>query len=152
MLKPGDPAPELTLADQSGRAFSLSELRGRKHAVIFFYPKDNTLVCTREACAFRDRFEEFVALGAVVVGVSDDDAGSHVRFATKWDLPYPLLSDPGGRARRRFGVQGLFGLGKGRRTFVIDRDGVIRHMVDDRFNAQAHVDGALAALEAQRRV
>lgn len=120
-----DPAPELTLVDQSGRAFNLSDLRGRKHAVIFFYPKDNTLVCTREACAFRDRFEEFVALGAVVVGVSDDDAGSHVRFATKWDLPYPLLSDPGGCARRRFGVQGLFGLGKGRRTFVIDRDGVI---------------------------
>ena len=76
MLKPGDPAPELTLVDQSGRAFNLSDLRGRKHAVIFFYPKDNTLVCTREACAFRDRFEEFVALGAVVVGVSDDDAGS----------------------------------------------------------------------------
>jgi peroxiredoxin Q/BCP len=152
MLKAGDPAPELTLVDHAGRPFRLSELRGRKHAVLFFYPKDNTLVCTREACAFRDRFEEFVALGAVVVGISDDDAGSHMRFATKWDLPYPLLSDPGGRARKRFGVQDLFGLVRGRRTFVIDRDGVVRHVVEDRFNAQAHVDGALAALEAQRKV
>lgn len=152
MLRTGIPAPELTLHDRTGRTFRLDDLRGRKHAVIFFYPKDNTLVCTREACAFRDRFEEFVALGAVVVGVSDDDAGSHARFATKWDLPYPLLSDPGGRARKRYGVQGLFGLVKGRCTFVIDRDGIIRHIVDDRFNAQAHVDGALAALEAQRKV
>ena len=152
MLRTGDPAPELKLVDRTGRSFDLSDLRGHKHVVVFFYPKDNTLVCTREACAFRDRLEEFVALGAVVVGVSDDDAGSHERFATKWDLPYPLLSDPGGQARQRFGVQGLLGLVKGRNTFVIDRNGNIVHIVRDRFNAQAHVDGALAALEAQRRV
>lgn len=152
MLKAGDPAPELALVDQRGRAFRLAELRGLKSAVLFFYPKDNTLMCTREACAFRDRYEEFVSLGAVVVGISDDSTASHERFAARWDLPYPLLSDPGGITRKRYGVTGLLGLLKGRSTFVIDRAGIIRHVVSDHFSAQAHVDGALQALNAQRSV
>lgn len=151
MLSPGRPAPDLELPTASGGTFSLRALRGVKHAVLFFYPKDNTLVCTREACAFRDRFEEFVAAGAVVVGISDDDERSHQRFASKWDLPYPLLIDAGGRARTAFGVRNILGLLKGRETFVIDRDGIVRHIVRDRFNAQAHVDEALEVLRAQRR-
>lgn len=152
MLKAGDPAPELALLDQRGRPFRLAGLKGLKYTVLFFYPKDNTLMCTREACAFRDHYEEFISLGAVVVGISDDSAASHARFADRWDLPYPLLSDPGGVTRRRYGVTGLMGLLKGRSTFVIDRAGIIRHVVNDRFSAQAHVDGALQALTGQRRV
>jgi thioredoxin-dependent peroxiredoxin len=151
MLKPGDLAPDFTLPAPTGRPFELAGLRGVKNAVIFFYPRDSTYVCTREACAFRDRYEEFVAAGAVVIGVSDDDAASHVRFAERYDLPYTLLTDVGGLVRNAYGVTGLLGLLKGRATFVIDREGAIIHIVRDRFNAQAHVDEALATLQAQRR-
>jgi peroxiredoxin Q/BCP len=151
MLRPGDPAPDFTLLDPTATPFHLGALRGMKPVVIFFYPKDNTLVCTREACAFRNRYEEFLAAGAVVVGISDDDAASHMRFSTKWDLPYPLLSDPMGVVRKAYGVTGLFGLLKGRETIVIDREGIIIHIVRDRFNGQAHVDEALDVLNPQRR-
>jgi peroxiredoxin Q/BCP len=151
MLRPGDNAPDLDLHDAAGRSFSLSKLRGLKNVVVFFYPKDGTYMCTREACAFRDRFEEFVAAGAVVVGISDDDASSHERFAERYDLPYTLLTDTGGIARKAYGVSGLLGLLKGRATFVIDRKGVIQHVVRETFNAQAHVDEALEALRDQRR-
>ncbi len=151
MLRPGDRAPDFTLRSPDGVPFHLFSLADKKCVVIFFYPKDNTLVCTREACAFRNRYEEFLAAGAVVVGISDDDAASHIRFSTKWDLPYPLLSDPMGVVRKAYGVTGLFGLLKGRETIVIDREGVIIHIVRDRFNGQAHVDEALAALGDQRR-
>ncbi len=100
MLRPGDRAPEFDLHDATGRIFSLSELKGVKNVVVFFYPKDGTYLCTREACAFRDRFEEFVAAGAVVVGISEDDATSHERFAERYDLPYTLLTDIGGGVRK----------------------------------------------------
>ena len=151
MLKPGDHAPEFTLSGATGEPFNLRAFRGVKNVVIFFYPRDNTLVCTREACAFRDRHAEFLERNAVVIGISDDDAASHERFAAQWDLPYPLLSDPGGVVRKAYGSAGLLGLLKGRVTFVIDRDGVILHVVRDRFRAQAHIDEALQALEGQRR-
>ena len=151
MLKPGDHAPDFTLSAAAGETFRLGTFRGRKNVVIFFYPKDNTLVCTREACAFRDRHEEFLERNAVVIGISDDDAASHERFASQWDLPYPLLSDPGGVVRKAYGVTGLLGLLKGRETFVIDRDGTVLHVVRDRFRAQAPIDEALQALEGQRR-
>lgn len=151
MLKPGDHAPEFTLASAAGEPFRLSAYRGVKNVVIFFYPKDNTLVCTREACAFRDRHAEFLERNAVVIGISDDDAASHEHFAAQWNLPYPLLSDPGGVVRKAYGSVGLLGLLKGRVTFVIGRDGIIQHVVRDRFRAQAHIDEALQALDAQRR-
>ena len=151
MLRPGDPAPDFTLVDPTGTPFHLGALRGVKPVVIFFYPKDNTLVCTREACAFRDRHAEFLDLAAVVIGISDDDAASHARFAKQWNLPYPLLSDPGGVVRKAYAVTGLLGLLKGRVTYVIDREGLIRHVISDRFRAQAHVDEALESLGDQRR-
>lgn len=151
MLRPGDRAPDVDLHDAAGRSFSLAALRGVKNVVVFFYPKDGTYLCTREACAFRDRYEEFVAAGAVVVGISEDDAASHERFAERYDLPYTLLTDIGGGVRKAYGVSGLLGLLKGRATFVIDRTGVIRHVVRETFNAQAHVDEALATLHRQRR-
>jgi peroxiredoxin Q/BCP len=86
-----------------------------------------------------------------VIGISDDDAASHARFAKQWNLPYPLLSDPGGVVRKAYAVTGLLGLLKGRVTYVIDREGLIRHVISDRFRAQAHVDEALEALGDQRR-
>lgn len=150
MPRTGDTAPELALADAGGQVFRLSDHRGRSPVVVFFYPKDDTFMCTREACAFRDRHAEFTALGAVVVGISDDDAASHQRFATAHALPYPLLSDPGGAARRAYGAVGPFGL-RARVTFVIDAEGRILHIIRDRLRAQVHVDEALDALKAQRR-
>jgi len=151
MPRVGEQAPELALKDAAGNTFRLSDHRGRSPVVLFFYPKDNTYVCTREACAFRDRYEEFRTLGAVVVGISDDDEASHQRFADSHALPYPLLSDPGGAARKAFGATGPFGWMKARVTFVIDREGRVLHLVRDRLRAQVHVDEALEALRAQRR-
>lgn len=95
----------------------MSAFRGVKNVVIFFYPKYSTLVCTREACAFRDRHAEFLERNAVVIGISGDDAALHERFAAQWDLPYPLLSDVGGVVRKAYGCVDLLGLLKGRRPF-----------------------------------
>lgn len=146
MLKPGNQAPEVALDDQHGAPFRLSALRGRKNAVLFFYPKDETAICTKEACAFRDSYADFMAADTVVIGISDDDTASHRGFAQHWRLPFTLLSDVEGRARKAFGVGRWLGLLRGRATFVIDRQGVVRAVIDDRFNAERHVRDALAAL------
>ena len=148
MLKVGDMAPEVTLNTQDGRPFRLSSLHGKDPAVIYFYPKDDTPVCTAEACAFRDNHAEFLGLGAAVVGISDDDADSHRRFAAAHELPFLLLSDPEGAARAAFGLRTLLGF-KARATFVIDRKGVVRAVISDRLSARRHVREALAALRDQ---
>lgn len=146
MLKPGSLAPEVALADQHGTPFRLSALRGHKNAVLFFYPKDETAICTKEACAFRDSYADFMATDTEVVGISDDDTASHRGFAQHWRLPFTLLSDVEGRARKAFGVGRWLGLLRGRATFVIDKQGVVRAVIEDRFNAERHVRDALAAL------
>ena len=121
-----------------------------RHVVLFFYPKDHTAICTKEACAFRDSHEEFKRADTEVIGVSDDGAASHASFASAHRLPYTLLSDTGGRARKAYGVTEILGFLKGRTTFVIERGGLIRTVVNDRFGAASHVRGALAALRDQR--
>lgn len=148
MLKPGSLAPEVALDDQHGTPFRLSALRGRKNAVLFFYPKDETAICTKEACAFRDSYADFMATDTEVVGISDDDMASHRGFAQHWRLPFTLLSDVEGRARKAFGVGRWLGLLRGRATFVIDKQGVVRAVIEDRFNAERHVRDALAALRS----
>ena len=95
----------------------MSAFRGVKNVVIFFYPKYSMLVCTREACAFRDRHAEFLERNAVVIGISGDDAALHERFAAQWDLPCPLLSDLGGAIRKAYGSVDLLGLLKRRHPF-----------------------------------
>jgi peroxiredoxin Q/BCP len=141
MLRTGDRAPDFTLPAADGTPVSLASLRG-KVVVVFFYPKDETPGCTREACEFRDSHESFVEAGAEVVGISDDSVASHARFASKHRLPMRLLSDEGGRVRESYGVKSLFGL-PDRVTFVIDRDGVIRHVFQARLRFGKHVDEAL---------
>jgi peroxiredoxin Q/BCP len=147
MLKAGDHAPDVELTGPDDRPFRLSALLEKGPVVLYFYPKDDTRVCTREACTFRDNYPEFTGLGASVVGVSDDDAASHQRFATKHGLPFLLLSDPGGKAREAFGLRLLFG-SKARATFVIDGEGAVRAVISDRLNAGRHVRKALEALHA----
>ena len=142
----GDAAPELTLSTQSGEQITLADYRGEKAVVVFFYPKDGTPVCTKEACAFRDAYEDFVEAGAVVIGVSGDSATRHQAFASNHRLPFVLVSDKDGKARRAFGVPKSMGLLPGRVTYVIDREGIVRHVFISQFAADRHVQEALDAI------
>ena len=130
MLQVGMPAPDFTLPDKDGNPVTLSALSGRK-VVLYFYPKDNTPGCTRQACAFAGRLAEFERRGVTVVGVSKDSVASHQKFAEKYNLPFLLLSDPDRVAIEAYGVwqekrmAGKVGMGVVRSTFVIDENGVI---------------------------
>jgi len=138
-----DAAPELTLSTHSGERIALADYRGKQAVVLFFYPKDGTMVCTKEACAFRDAYEDFVEAGAVVIGVSADSAARHQAFATNHRLPFVLASDENGEARRAFGVPKSMGFLPGRVTYVIDREGIVRHVFNSQFAADRHVSEAL---------
>lgn len=145
-IQVGDRAPVFTAPLQDGGTFDSAALLGRRWLVLFFYPKDNTPVCTREACAFRDSYERFVAAGAEVVGVSGDSAASHATFAAKHRLPFPIVADTDRRLRNLFGVFSLMGVIPGRVTYVIDRDGIVRLAYSALFASDAHVERALAAV------
>ncbi len=149
MLKPGTSAPDLRLPDQHGRIVSLAGFHGSKNVVLFFYPKAGTRVCTLEACAFRDVFADLVARDAVVIGVSGDARPALEAFASRWSLPFALLSDPDGKARKAFEVDRLWGLIPGRVTYVVDKGGVVRAAHGSLFEAEGHVQRALQALEGQ---
>lgn len=139
----GDRAPDFTLPDQDGKAVSLRELLASGCLVLYFYPKDHTPGCTAEACSFRDEHQELAEAGAIVVGVSSDDVESHRRFAEKHQLPFRLLSDRGGELRKRFGVPKTLGFIDGRVTYVIDAQGVIRHVFSSQLRTRQHVEEAL---------
>jgi thioredoxin-dependent peroxiredoxin len=144
-LASGDRAPQIALVDATGVERRSDSLAG-KALVLFFYPKDDTPGCTMEACAFRDSYSDLQALGAEVWGVSGDDAASHRRFASKHQLPYPLLVDKGNGLRKAFGVPSVLGLLPGRVTYVIDGSGVIRHVFNNLLDGPAHRREALAVL------
>jgi len=146
----GSVAPDFTLPSQAGEMVSLQDFLGKRPIVLFFYPKDNSLGCTKEVCAFRDGFEEFSKLDAEVIGVSSDSIDSHKGFAEKHKLPFALLSDQGGKVRRRYGVPSTFGLFPGRVTYVIDREGVVRHVFSSQIGVEKHVAEALKTLESIR--
>ncbi len=150
MLSSGDKAPDFSLASATGEPWQLSRALEQGPVVLYFYPKDETPVCTREACLFRDLHDVFVGTGAAVVGVSRDSVESHKRFAEHHNLPYALLSDPDGKVRELFGVKKTLGLLDGRVTFVIDQERTIRHAFSSALNAKAHVDKALATLRSLR--
>jgi peroxiredoxin Q/BCP len=141
-------APEINLKLQTGESVRLAALWREKPVVLFFYPKDGTRVCTKEACAFRDAYEDFVAAGATVIGVSGDSAESHQEFAARHRLPFVLATDADGAVRRAFNAPKTLGLFPGRVTYVIDRQGVIRHMFSGQFAADRHVREALDAVRA----
>ena len=145
-LATGDRAPLIALPDHSGNERRSDQLNG-KALVLFFYPKDDTPGCTMEACAFRDSYGDLQALDAEVWGVSGDDAGSHQRFAQRHNLPYPLLVDRGNQLRRAFGVPSVLGLLPGRVTYVIDSEGVIRHVFNNLLDGAAHRREAIQALQ-----
>ena len=123
----------------------LSQYRGKSAVVVYFYPKDDTSVCTKQACSFRDQIAKFETAGAVVLGISDDSVASHGAFKAKYGLPFLLLSDRGGVVRKLFGVAKRFGVLPGRVTFVIDRDGVVRRVYSALGEWDRHVAEALGA-------
>ncbi len=148
-LKAGNRAPEFTLPDQHGNPVSLADFRGNKNVVVYFYPKDDTPGCTRESCSFRDHYTDFTDAGAEVIGISSDSERSHRAFADKHRLPFVLLSDRGGKVRQAYGVPAALGMLPGRVTYVIDKEGVIRHAFNSMVQVEKHVQTALTTLKAQ---
>jgi peroxiredoxin Q/BCP len=146
-IKVGDTAPDFTLTSQTGESVSLGDFRGKTAVVLYFYPKDDTPGCTSEACAFRDRYQVFKDAGAEVIGVSSDSADDHKQFAKKHNLPFILLSDAGSQVRKRYGVPATLWILPGRVTYVIDKEGVVRHIFDSMLDFKAHVDEALRTLK-----
>jgi thioredoxin-dependent peroxiredoxin len=146
-LKTGDTAPDFTLPDQEGQSVSLDSLLEKGPVVLFFYPKDDTPGCTRQACSFRDNYGALQEHGVTVAGVSRDPQADHRSFIGKHGLPYPLLSDTDGMVHKQYGVLGLFGMLMRRITFLINREKkiVIRH--EDNFNMESHVDAILQVLD-----
>ena len=152
MLDIGEPAPEFELPDQTGQTVRLSDFQGVRNVVLFFYPKDNTLVCNLEVCAFRDAYVDLLAMDAVVLGVSSDPVGSHKAYAERWGLPYKLLTDVDGSVRQAYLVGRTLGLFPGRVTYVINKEGIVCGAVNDPLRAGSHVKESLAALADQRTV
>ena len=148
MVEIGSPAPGFRLQTSTGEYISLEDFHGKKNVVVYFYPKDFTKGCTAEACEFRDSYEEFKNLGAEVIGISNDNQKSHEAFASEHKLPFILLSDPDGSARKSYGVKKTFGLVPGRVSFVIDKNGIVRHVFSSQSRATAHVSEALAVLKS----
>jgi peroxiredoxin Q/BCP len=144
----GDRAPTFTAPTQSGEPFVLADHIGRQVIVLYFYPQDGTPVCSAEACAFRDAFADFFAAGAKVVGVSGDSVDSHRAFAGRQRLPFTLVSDSDGAIRRAFGVPSTLWLFPGRVTYVIDRQGMVRHVFNSALSAGRHVTEALAVVRS----
>ncbi|NET51424.1 MAG: peroxiredoxin, partial [Merismopedia sp. SIO2A8] len=146
-VKVGDRAPSFTLPDQSGTSVNLADLIGKSPIVLYFYPKDDTPGCTKESCAFRDRYEDFQDLGATVIGISGDSPESHQQFATKHNLPFTLLADTGNTVRKLYGVPATLFILPGRVTYIIDQEGIVRHIFDSKLAFDAHVEEALKVVK-----
>jgi peroxiredoxin Q/BCP len=143
-IKQGDYIPDFSLKDQDGNLLKISDYLGKKKLVIFFYPQDGSLNCTRVACYFRDLSDVFEEADAVVIGISSQSVESHKEFAEKNRLKYTLLSDTGNNVRKLFGVPGrVFGLVPGRVTYVADRSGKVVYIFDSQTETQRHADEAL---------
>jgi peroxiredoxin Q/BCP len=149
-VRVGDRAPDFEVPSSSGGTIRLSDYRGKSEVVLFFYPKDNTPACAFEACSFRDSYEAFREAGAEVIGISSDSAETHRRFAERFRLPFVLLTDADGALRARFGVPRTLGLFPGRVTYLIDREGIVRHIFSSQLQLRRHVAEALEVLARLR--
>jgi peroxiredoxin Q/BCP len=144
----GDVAPDFTLPALRGGEVKLSDLRGKKNVVLFFYPRDSSPGCTREACSFRDAYEDFVDAGAELIGISSDSLEDHAAFAERFKLQMQLLTDAGGKVRAQYGIKRTLGLIDGRETFIIDKAGVVRHVFRSQVRVHKHVAESLAVLQS----
>jgi len=147
----GSQVPSFELNDQNGDLFKLETVLGKKNLVIYFYPKDDSPGCTKEACSFRDQFEVFADADAMIIGISAQSVESHLNFANKRRLNYTLLSDTGNKVRQLFGVPAsFFGLIPGRVTYVVNKEGKIAYLFNSQIQAEKHVDEALRILQEIR--
>jgi peroxiredoxin Q/BCP len=146
-IKVGDKAPDFTLPSQIGDNVTLSEFFGKKNIVLYFYPKDESPGCTKEACRFRDSYEELTSLGAEVIGVSGQSVESHKSFATHYGLPFILLSDVDNAVRKLYGVPSTMGVLPGRVTYIIDKQGIVRSIFSSQTQAERHVEEAKKTLK-----
>lgn len=146
-LKVGDKLPLFGAKDQAGNDFYIASVLEKKVLVIYFYPKDDTPGCTKQACFFRDQYEEFKELGAEVIGISGDSVAAHKKFAHKYDLPFTLLSDNDKSIRKLFGVPTNFlGLIPGRVTYIVDKKGIV-NMIYDSMDAESHFPKVVEAVK-----
>ncbi|KYQ88182.1 AhpC/TSA family protein [Tieghemostelium lacteum] len=145
-LKVGEEAPDFVAKDSNGKDRSLKEFAG-KILILYFYPKDDTPGCTKEACSFRDQYEQFIKAGAEVVGVSSDSEESHQKFISKYKLPFTLLTDPKGELAKTYGVGKELLFIPGRTTFVIDREQKVQLVHSGMMNAEAHITESLKIIE-----
>lgn len=142
----GEKAPVFSLPNQDGEIVSLSDYYKKNNIVLFFYPKDFSPGCTTQACHFRDNYEDFTDLGAEVIGISGDSVESHKKFLDEYLFPFQLLSDEGGKVRKGFGSVKGFGFLPGRYTFIIDKEGIVRHIFTSETDMKKHIDEALRVL------
>jgi peroxiredoxin Q/BCP len=147
-IQVGNAAPDFHILGHDGNELALSDYRGKQVVVLFFYPRNDTAVCTAEACGFRDAYEDFVAAGAALLGVTTASAAAQHAFASKHDLQYHLLADEHGSLRKAYGVSATLGIIPGRVTYVIDKQGIVRHIFCAQFAAQRHVDEALKVVRS----
>ena len=145
-LKIGDKLPSFSAKDTNGNIFNSQDYIGKQPLVIYFYPKDDTPGCTVQACSFRDNYQEFKDLGAEVIGISSDTVTSHLKFKSKFNLPFILLSDNDKKLRKLFGVQNSLFIIPGRETFVIDKQGLVV-MVFNSMSSEIHITKALKVLK-----
>lgn len=150
MIQIGDKCPDFQLPDATGKTIKISDFIGKKKLVIYFYPKDDTTGCTKEACSFRDSYEDFKEFDCEVIGISSDDEQKHASFASKHRLPFILLADKNKTVRKLFGVPGnLFGLIPGRVTYIIGIDGIVKGIYNSQTNPLGHIEKALELVKAQ---
>ena len=147
----GGKVPSFELKNQNGELFSVDSVLAKKNLVIYFYPKDDTPGCTKEACTFRDQFAVFADADAMIIGISAQSPESHLSFAQKHRLNFTLLSDSNNRVRKLFGVKGdLFGMIPGRVTYIINKEGRVVYVFDSQFDAEKHVHEALRVLKSMK--
>ncbi|HXK33203.1 MAG TPA: peroxiredoxin [Dehalococcoidia bacterium] len=151
MLKEGTPAPEFETVLDDGEVFNLASLRGRKNVVLYFYPRDFTPGCTREACTFQENYGEIEKYDAVIVGVSADSLDSHRQFRERHQLAFPLVADPDKKLIRAYEAEGILGLTTARITYVIDKAGIIRAVIRHDFAIGRHLPDVLQALQRIER-
>lgn len=147
-IKVGDHVPRFSLPDQNNQIFHIDDYIGKKILIIYFYPKDESAVCTKEACAFRDKYEDFTKAGAMVIGINSGTVASHKKFIEDDHLPFTLLSDSGNMVLQKFGVKNVFWL-TGRETFVVDLSGKIVYTYNSMIEGEAHANETLKFIQNQ---
>jgi len=149
-IEVGSLVPDFSLYDQNGNIFQLATHLGKKNLVIYFYPKDETSGCTKEACKFRDMYEDFTDAGAEVIGISSDSRKSHSAFASKHNLPFSLLSDEDNAVRKRFGVPDYLGFLPGRVTYIVNRQGIVKYIFNSQIQAEKHAEESIRIIRSMK--